>query len=163
MSTAIRRVALAFSLFAWVYSWYLLRGVRFEYAGGLIGDMPPWLILLLAATALATLGTTVFAAMRVGAWPWLAIASGILLVTAIVGSHYGVMASTVAEFERAGANIVGKVGLGNAVQAALRTRGTFHLIVVVVLPTVLLLSGISELVARPPAPVPDTAEYDDGA
>lgn len=159
--TVARRVAGIAAFVAWLYSWYLLRNVRLEYGGGEIGSMPSWLVLLLALNALATLGTAMAAWLRLPAWPVLAIATGLLFVIGIVSGHYAVMSSTLDAFARAGAEVVGKVRISDAVRAALRTRGPLHLVLVTAVPTLLVLSGASGLLRLGPRRAPAPVEEDE--
>jgi hypothetical protein len=138
---AVRKVVVPIALVAWIYCWLLLRGVRAEYAPGSLGPIPAWLIGLLGLALVITLGASVSAAMKLSIWPWLALAGAALLAASILGSHYGVMGSVLEAFARAGAQVSDRVTIGDAARAALRTRSSLHLSLVVALLALLALAG----------------------
>lgn len=136
-------VAIVASLTAWLYVWYLLRGVRNEYGAGDIGAIPTWLMLLLGAGTLVTIGTAVAASMRFESWPWLSIASGLIVVLGVVASQYAVMNSTLEFLARAGVPGARPASVADALRAAVHIRSTAHLVLVSILPTFLILAGVS--------------------
>ncbi len=138
---AVRKVVVLVAFVAWIYSWFLLRGVRGEYAPGSLGPIPGWLIALLGVALVVTLGACVSAAMRLPIWPWLALAGAVLLAASVLGSHYGVMSSVLEAFARGGAQVPDRVTLADAARAALRTRGPLHLALVVAMLALLALAG----------------------
>ncbi|MGH2732772.1 MAG: hypothetical protein ACRDJG_07525 [Actinomycetota bacterium] len=138
---AVRKVVVPVALGAWIYSWFLLRGVRAEYVPGSLGPIPGWLIALLGLALVVTLGACVSAAMRLPVWPWLALAGAVLLAASVLGSHYGVMSSVLKAFARSGARVSDRVTLADAARAALRTRGPLHLALVGAMLALLALAG----------------------
>ncbi len=138
---AVRKVVVLVAFVAWLYSWFLLRGVRGEYAPGSLGPIPGWLIGLVGLALLVTLGACITAAMRLPAWPWLSLAGAAVLAASILGSHYGVMSSVLEVFARAGAQVPDGVTLADAARAALRTRGPLHLALVAAVLAFLTLAG----------------------
>ena len=140
---AARRVAMIFGFVGWIYSWYLIRGIRNEYSPGDIGKMPPWLLLLMVATSTFLIGTSVTAGLRLPVWPFVSAGGGLLLMSLIFLGQLSVMRS---------AAPTQTPSISDAVRAALRVRTPFGVAVFVAgIPTVLVLSGITG-VARGPAP-----------
>lgn len=137
--SAARRVAIILSLIAWVYAWYLFRGVRIEYATGLIGEMPRWLLILFALTTTTLIASMIGAGMRLGFWPLLTIGGALGFAIAVLGAHFGLMTSVI--------DVLGDGGrrpsLGVVVGEVLRTRDTFEVVLISALPTILLLTGIT--------------------
>ncbi|MGH7426240.1 MAG: hypothetical protein ACREJP_08735, partial [Candidatus Methylomirabilales bacterium] len=123
-----------------LFSWYWIRGVRQEYAGGDIGPMPPWLILLFGAAVLATSGCALAAWMRIPAWRVLALVSAAALIAVVLGGQYAAMSSYVETLHSEGAG-VRPVGLGDALRAV-QGRGGLELALVAGIPALLVLGGL---------------------
>ncbi|MFN2609267.1 MAG: hypothetical protein ABR507_00095 [Actinomycetota bacterium] len=134
----IRVIAAASAFVGWVYSWYLLRGVRNFYAEGDVGTQPFWLVLLLGLTTTALIATTLTAGTRFRGWPYLSIGSGAGLFGSIILSQFAMLGS------------VGAGSLANAFDLAFRTRTTLSVAVFIAgIPCMLVLSGITFLLRRP--------------
>lgn len=148
--TAARRVALFTSVLGWLYGWFLLRGVRNEYAAGDLGKAPSGLLLLLILTTFLTIATAVGAGMRVPGWPYMAIGAAVLIVVGILLSQYFPLHDY---YARHGGS---EVGLGEVVTVALRNRTPAGIVVATGVPMLLLLSGLSGLMLRrsPSRPIP---------
>lgn len=132
---AARRVAMIAGFAGWIYSWYLIRGIRNEYSPGDIGKMPPWLLLLMAVTSTLLIGTSVSAGIRIPVWPFISAGSGLALVSLIFLGQLSVMRS---------AAPMQTPSFPDAVRAALRVRTPFGVAVFVAgIPTLLVLSGIT--------------------
>lgn len=135
-----RRLALWSGFVAWLYAWYLIRGLRHAYSGeGIeIGPMPDWLLLVMVLTSSSLLGCAVCAGMRVPAWRGLSITGGLALFGLTVLGQFAVMNSV----------FVSPVSLGAALNQVLETRGTMNVALFVAgIPTVLVLAGLSGFVA----------------
>lgn len=149
MADVARRVALWFGLAAWLYSWYLIRGLRHAYSGeGIeIGPMPSWLLAVMVLSSSTLLGCAVCAGMRVPAWRGLAIGGGLALFGLTVLGQFAVMNSV----------FVRSVSFGAALDQVLETRGAVNVALFVAgVPTVLVLAGLSGLMAsRFPAGLPE--------
>jgi hypothetical protein len=126
----------------WLYGWFLLRGVRNEYAAGDLGPTPPGLLLLLILITFVTIGTALAAGIRVPFWPWMAMGSAVLIVAGILLAQYFPLHDYSA---RHGGFAV---GLGDVVTVALRNRTPAGIIVSTGIPMLLLLSGLSGLMLR---------------
>jgi len=148
--TVARRVALAASTLGWLYGWFLLRGVRNEYAAGDLGPAPPGLLILLILITFVTIGTALAAGIRVPLWSWMAIGAAVLIVAGILLAQYFPLHDYSA---RHGSF---PVGLGEVVTVALRNRTPAGIVVSTGIPMLLLLSGLSGLMLRrvPPRPRP---------
>jgi hypothetical protein len=136
------------AVIGWLYGWFLLRGVRNEYAAGDLGPAPPALLVFLLLVTFVTIATAVVAGMRMRAWPLTSIAAGVLLVVGILLAQY-VPLHSYAERHRAGAAIT----LSEVVTVALRNRTPAGIVIATATP-MLLLSGLSGLMLRrlPPRP-----------
>lgn len=135
---AARSFVIVVALVAWIYSWWLFRGVRAEYTTGEVGSMPGWLLVLLGGTTTALVATAVAAWLRAPAWPLLALAGSVGLVASVVGSQYGVMKSAVDALAPGT-----PLALTDAVRALVRTRGSFEIALISGLSMFLLLGGVT--------------------
>jgi hypothetical protein len=135
-----RRLAALAALGGWIYSWYLFRGVRNEYASGDLGPMPSWLVLVLGLTTTGLIACSIAAWMRVPLWPLLAVGSAVVFLIAIVGSQQAVMQAVV-DTKFGG---VARVSIGSAVNASLRIRSAAEVILIAVVPTMLTLTALSD-------------------
>lgn len=132
---AARRVAIITGFAGWLYSWYLIRGIRNEYSPGDIGKMPPWLLLLMALTSTLLIGTSVSAGIRIPVWPLVSVGAGLALVSLIFLGQLSYMRSAAPTLTPS---------FSDAVSAALRVRTPFSVAVFVTgIPTLLVLSGIT--------------------
>jgi hypothetical protein len=127
------------SLIGWVYSWYVFRGVRVEYASDLIGAMPRWLVVLFGVTTTVLIATMISAGMRLNFWPALAIAASFGFVIGLLGGHYGVMTSII---ETIGDGVA-RPSLANVFEETLRNRSAVEVTLIAAVPTILLLSGLT--------------------
>jgi hypothetical protein len=144
-----RRVAQAVAIVGWLYGWFLLRGVRSEYAVGDLGAAPRGLLLLLILTTFVAIATAVAAASRVPAWPYMAIATAILIATGILLAQYFPLRDYAVR--HGGISI----DFGEVVTVALRNRSPAGVVISTAIPTLLLFSGLSGLILRmvpPPSP-----------
>lgn len=129
-----------FALGAWLYSWYLIRGLRHAYSGAGIdlGVMPSWLLAVMVLTSTILLGTTVCAAMRFPAWPALAIGGGFGLFGLTLLGQFAIMSAV----------FTSPVSLRDALGQVLETRGLLSAGVFVAgIPTILLLAGLTGLLS----------------
>lgn len=133
-----RRIVILIAVVGWIYSWWILRGVRAEYVTGQIGAMPGWLLILLGGTTTLLLAAAVTAGLRSPVWRLLAAAGGVGLVASMFGSQYGVMRSTV-DVLAPGASI----DLADAVRAVFRSRGSVEIALLFGLSTLLILAGVT--------------------
>ena len=132
---AARRVAMIAGFAGWIYSWYLIRGIRNEYSPGDIGKMPPWLLVLMALTSTLLIGTSVSAGIRIPVWPFISAGAGLALVSLVFLGQLSYMRSAAS---------TQTPSLFDAVRAALRVRTPFGVAVFVAgIPTLLVLSGIT--------------------
>ena len=145
--TGARRVALFASVLGWLYGWFLLRGVRNEYAVGDLGKAPAGLLLLLILITFVTIATAVAAGVRTSVWPYMAVASAVLVVVGILLAQYFPLHDYAARHGGV------PVGLGEVVTVALRNRTPAGIVVSSGIPMLLLLSGLSGLMLRRPRPV----------
>jgi hypothetical protein len=157
-----RRVALAAAIAGWIYGWFLLRGVRNEYAEDRLGAAPRGLLLLLVLTTFVTIATAAAAWLRASAWPYMAMGAAVLIVVDILLAQYFPLREIAARSRVS-------IDLGEVVTVALRNRSPAEVVVATAIPTLLLLSGLSGLIlhripprrpARPnptPPPGPDAA------
>jgi hypothetical protein len=144
-----RQVALTVALVAWLYGWFLLRGVRDEYAVGDLGAAPRGLLLLLVLTTFVAIATAVAAGLRMPAWPYMAVLTAVLIVVGILLAQYLPLRDYA--LRHGGPSI----RLGKVVTLALRNRSPVGVVVSTAMPMLLLLSGLSGLVLRripPPRP-----------
>lgn len=140
--TVARRVALVASTLGWLYGWFLLRGVRNEYAVGDLGPAPSGLLFLLIVITFVTIATALTAGIRVPFWPWMAIGSAILVVAGILLAQYFPLHDY---YARHGGS---PVDLGEVVTVALRNRTPAGIVISTGIPMLLLLSGLSGLMLR---------------
>ncbi len=134
-----RRVALWLSLAAWLYSWYLIRGLRAVYSDEVrdIGAMPPWLLGLMVLTSTILLGASVSAGMRIPIWPLLSVAGGLAIFGLIVLGQFAVMNSV----------FLRPVSVGQALNEALENRKAWSVALFVAgIPTVLVLAGLTGMI-----------------
>ncbi len=132
---AARRVAMIAGFVGWIYSWYLIRGIRNEFLPGDIGRMPGWLLVLMALTSTLLIGTSVSTGIRIPVWPFISAGSGLALVSLIFLGQLSYMQS---------AAPTQAPSLSDAVRAALRVRTPLGVAVFVAgIPTLLVLSGIT--------------------
>lgn len=153
-----RRVAILAAIAGWAYGWFLLRGVRSEY-GPPLNNPPVGLLILLILLTFVCISTAIVAGMRLRAWPFMAVASGIGLLAAILAAQYFPLRDYAASQGAAG------VGLGEVVTVALRNRSPAGVVVATAIPTLLILSGLSGLILRnipPPRPRPSGPEVGRG-
>lgn len=143
----MRTIAIPTAFLGWLYGWYLLRGVRNEYAPGDLGPLPAWLVLLLASLTFVTIATAIAAGMRAGIWPLLAVTSGLAMVAAVLASQYSVMHDFVEA--RGGRGQQPVLTLPDVVNAALRDRAPLDIVLVSGIPTILVLAGIGQWLRRP--------------
>ena len=121
----------------WLYSWWLIRGFRAEYAAGDIGPMPMWLTVLMTLASTALIAAAVSAGMKAPIWPWLSIIAGAGMVKLVVGGYFAVLRSTVPELSP---------GLGEAFNAALRSQKMWVVVIFVAgIPAALVLAGLTGL------------------
>jgi hypothetical protein len=146
--TVARRVALAASVLGWLYGWFLLRGVRNEYAAGDLGTTPSGLLLLLILITFVMIVTAVSAGMRVAAWPYMAIAAAVLVVVGMLLAQYFPLQDYYARHGGA------RVGLREVVTVALRNRTPAGIVVSTGIPMLLLLSGLSGIMLGRPGARP---------
>lgn len=140
LSDASRRVALWVALTAWLYSWYLIRGLRFAYSGeGIeIEPMPSWLLVVMVLSSSSLLGCAVCAGMRVPAWRGLSIAGGVALFGLPVLGQFAYMNSIFA----------GQVSLDRALDQMLESQSGLSVALFVAgIPTLLVLAGFSGFLA----------------
>jgi hypothetical protein len=140
--TIARRVALLASVVGWVYGWFLLRGVRYEYAVGDLGPAPPGLLLLLIFTTFVAIATAVSAGMKIRSWPYMAIGTAVLVAAGILLAQYFPLRDYYARHGGA------PVTLGTVVTVVLRNRTSAGIVVATAVPMLLLLSGLSGLMFR---------------
>jgi hypothetical protein len=140
--SAPRRFAVIAGLVSWVYSWYLFRGIRTEYAAGVLGPMPRWMLILFALTTTLLVASMIGAGMRLHFWPLLTIGGSLGFVIAVVGAHYGLMSSVIDVLGRGGPH----PSLGVVIGETLRSRKTFEVVLISAIPTVLFLAGLSGLI-----------------
>lgn len=151
---AARIVAGVVAAIGWVYSWYLFRGIRNQYARVDIGSMPLWLLIIMGLTSTALIATTVMVMLRAEVWSKLSIAAGGLLFVAIVMAPFALMSS----YESQGSDGVRKcanfgpasceqpANLASAFKAVFATRSALSAAVFVAgVPTILVLCGSSGL------------------
>ncbi|MGH9196318.1 MAG: hypothetical protein ACRD1T_11330 [Acidimicrobiia bacterium] len=134
--SAARRFAILIALVSWIYSWWILRGVRAEYATGQIGSMPLWLLILLGGATTLLLATAVTAGLRSPAWPLFAAIGGVALVAGVFGSQYGLMKSAVDVLAP-----TANVNVDDAVRSVFRSRGAVEITGLFGLSTLLILAG----------------------
>lgn len=132
------------ALVAWIYSWDLFRRFRIEYADGLIGVMPRWLLIVFGVTTTLLVAAAFLAKMRVWFWPAAAVAGSAAFPTGVIGGHFALMNSII---ETAGVGTT-RATIADAFNEALRTRSLFELVLISALPTVLLLAGLTGLLWR---------------
>ena len=144
-----RQVALTAAIVGWLYGWFLLRGVRNEYAAGDLGPAPRSLLLLLILTTFVAIATAVAAGSRLPAWPYMAVATAILIVVVILLAQY----FPLRDYAVRHGGI--RITPGEVVTVALRNRSPAGVVVSTAVPMLLLLSGLSGLMLRripPPRP-----------
>jgi hypothetical protein len=133
--SALRRLATLAGLAGWLYSWFVIRGVRSEYAVGDLGTMPVWLLVVMALSSTILIAAALSAAMRAGLWPSLSVAAGLALFCLIVFGQLAVMRS---------ASRIARPSVADALTAAARVRGPVHAgLFMVAIPAVLVVAGIT--------------------
>ncbi|MGH2772726.1 MAG: hypothetical protein ACRDIU_06280 [Actinomycetota bacterium] len=138
-----RKITVWAGLVGWLYSWWLIRGFRAEYAAGDIGPMPMWLTVLMTLASTALIASAVSAGMKAPVWPWLSIVAGIGTVKLVVGGYFAVLRSTVPELSP---------GPSEAFNAALTSQKMWVVVVfVAAIPTALVLAGLTGLLLTRPA------------
>lgn len=139
-----RRVAAIVALIAWIYSWDLFRRFRIEYAGGVIGAMPRWLLVMFGLSTTSLIAAMIVAKMRVWFWPAAAVSGSLFFAAGVIGGHYALMNSII---QTAGGG-TRSATITDALNEALRTRSGIELVLITALPTLLLLAGGTGLLWR---------------
>ncbi|MGI8425624.1 MAG: hypothetical protein ACR2FO_01960 [Actinomycetota bacterium] len=127
---------MAASFAGWLYSWYIIRGVRRVYSVRDAGGMPTWLLVLMALTSTALIATTVCSGMRLSVWPAISMGAGVALLALIVGSQLAVMSSFFGY----------SVSIGRAFSESIQTRSPVYVAIFIAgLPALMVMSGLRGL------------------
>lgn len=123
----------------WLYSWFVIRGVRNEYSAGDLGPMPLGVLIVLGLVSTSLIAAFVLAGTRSRAWPFLAIVSGPLLGVGTVLAQWFVMRHPLGS----------RASLSDAFTAALNSRSGLEItLFIAFIPTSLVLAGAAELLSR---------------
>lgn len=143
-----RRVAIPVAFAGWIYSWVFFREVRSEYESS-AAAAPLTILLVMGAVTTILIATAITAAMRSPLWPPLAVAGAVAFAALVIGGQLSTMQAAL-DFAARGGN-ARSVTIGEAFDAALRSRSPAGVGLVTAMPTVLALSGITGLVLRRPS------------
>ena len=137
--TEARRLAAGMAFVTWIFCWSVLHGARSFFSSPAPG-IPTWLVALLGAVLFTTISTGVTAVMRIPAWPWLAMASAVLLMAAMLGAHYAELRATAEAVTRAGGHATGAT-IASALRRLFKS-GIVQVLFFVVSPIILMATGI---------------------
>lgn len=133
---AARKIALWTGLVAWVYSYAYFRGLSDQA----IDELPGAATIFMGIVSTVLIATSVAAGLRIFLWPALAIASALLMVAFVVIGQQAVLNQALESVGSAQ-----RAGLGDALDAVLRSRSAGGVIIVTLVPLLLLLSGLTAL------------------
>jgi hypothetical protein len=135
----VRRLTVVLAFFTWIFTFTLLHDAQDFFKVGTTGGIPTWLVALLGLALIASVGTVATGAIRLPLWPWLAIATAVLVVLGTLGAHAAALQARYHQVVRAGLR-PRPVGLGAALGEA--SSGAVHLFFFIIAPVLLIAAGI---------------------
>lgn len=138
--TGVRRLAAGTAFFTWIFCYSLLHDAEQFYSHKQVTKgMPGWLVVVVGLSLFLTIGTTVTALIKLPLWPWLAMASAVVVVGATLATHWAALHSAATAVHSVGGHA--DDSLGAAVKESLRA-GVLPVFFSTAAPVVLFATGV---------------------